>query len=91
MAQRERAQTDFVPHLPDLLVSVAGCWRSIRDSQTEVDPFGASYEALSEARTSLETLAYHLTGQHGFFALRDAVAPIVPREPVTLSSDGEPF
>ena len=75
MAERVRAQTDFVPHLPDLLVSMGRCWRSIRDSQTEVDPFGPSYGALGEARAGLENLAHHLTGQSGFFALADAVAP----------------
>ena len=91
MAPRARAQTDFVPHLPDLLVSVAKCWRSIRDSQTEVDPFGVSYGVLDEARAGLETLAHHLTGQRGFLALGDAIASVAPPEAVALSHDGEPF
>lgn len=69
------ARADFVPHLPDLIVSTAQCWRAIRDAQTEVDPFGRSFGALGDARASLETLAHQLTGQSGFLALADAAAP----------------
>ena len=87
MAQRATARADFVPHLPDLIVSTAECWRAIRDAQTAVDPFGTSFSALGEARASLESLAQHLTGQHGFFALGDALAP-APTEGAVTSPDG---
>ena len=89
MAERARERSDFVPHLPDLIVSTAECWRTIRDAQTEVDPFGPNYAALDEARATLETLAYQLTGQRGFFALA-AVERCQGRHEPSLS-DGEPF
>ena len=69
MARSTARQSDFIPHLPDLILSIAECWRMVRDAQTEVDPFGRSFEALGEARASLESLAYHCTGQTGFLAL----------------------
>ena len=87
MAEHARQQTDFVPHLPDLLISMGQCWRSIRDSQTEADPFGRSYAALDEARAALEALAYQFTGQHGFFALADGPMP----SRGDLVRPGEPF
>ena len=63
---------DYVPHLPDLLVSLCGAWRHIRDAQTECDPFGRSYVALEEAGAAIESLSHHLTGQRGFPGLREA-------------------
>ena len=91
MAERARARADFVPHLPDLIVTTAECWRAIRDAQTEVDPFGRSYDALGEVRASLETLAYVLTGQREFLALRGAAGPVVAMESAIPSADGDPF
>ena len=49
--------TDYVPHLPDLLVSLCGAWRHIRDVQTEVDPFGRAYVALEEAGAAIKSLS----------------------------------
>ena len=89
MAERARERTDFVPHLPDLLVSVGQCWRTIRDTQTEVDPFGRNFSALEEARVSLDALAYELTGQRGFFGLA-SVERCQGRHRPSLS-DCEPF
>ena len=74
MADRARQRADFIPHLPDLIVSLAGCRRAIRDAQTEADPFGRSFAALEEAGAALDTLAHHLTGQSGFLALVDTAA-----------------
>ena len=56
MADRARQRADFIPHLPDLIVSLAGCRRAIRDAQTEADPFGRSFAALEEAGAALDTL-----------------------------------
>ncbi len=89
MGHQARRQTDFVPHLPDLLVIVGQCWRTIRDAQTEVDPFGRNFSALEETRISLDALAYQLTGQRGFFALA-AVERCQGRHGPSLS-DGKPF
>ena len=89
MARQATARADFVPHLPDLIITTAECWRVIRDAQTEVDPFGKSFSALGQARASLETLAHHFTGQSGFLALAgSATAPMDVSAP---DHDGTPF
>ena len=90
MSQRERMQEDFVPRLPDLIASMAVCWRAIRDAQTEVDPFGTNFGALEEARVGIESLAHQLTGQRGFLKLRDALPTAAPASP-GLSRDGDLF
>ena len=69
---------DVVPHLPDLLVSMAECRRRLADAVTEVRPFGPSYRALSEATDAIDALAHHLTGQRGFLGLADPCDASVP-------------
>lgn len=84
MAQQAISRPEFVPHLPNLIVSMSRCWLAIRDAQTEVDPFAANFEALEEARVALEALADRLTGQGGFLSLaprpsrREAPSDLVP-------------
>ena len=76
---------DVVPHLPDLLVSMAECRRRLADAVTEVRPFGRSYRALSDATDAIDALAHHLTGQRGFLGLADSRDVSVPHPPDMLS------
>ena len=52
MARSTARDSDFIPHMPELLVDVATCWRTIRDAQTEVDPFGRRLDALGGGQGS---------------------------------------
>ena len=81
MAASTARVSDPDPHMPDHLFHVSTCWREIRDAQTEVDLFGRSFEALGEARASLESLAFHCKGQSSFLTLTDAGRPATD-EPV---------
>ena len=81
MADQEWDPDDFVPHLPDILLTMAVCRRLLADAQTEVRPLGPSFRALGETTAAIDALAYHLTGQRGFFGLADpgdASFPIPP-------------
>ena len=69
MGQRATVRDDGVPHLPDLLVTLAECRRRLADAQTEVMPFGRSFYALGETADAIDALAHHLTGQRGFLDL----------------------
>lgn len=72
---------DVVPHLPDLLVSMAQCRRRLADAVTEVRPFGPSFQALSETTNAIDALAHHLTGQPGFLGLADPDDASLPLPP----------
>lgn len=75
MARSTAGQADPAPQMPELLFHASACWRAIRDTRTEADPFGQSFAAPGEARASLEALARHCAGPSG------SVEPVDGPEP----------
>lgn len=82
MADQEWDPDDVVPHLPDILVTMAVCRRLLADALTEVRPFGLNFRALADTTDAIDALAYHLTGQRNFYGLADPGDACFPLRPL---------